>query len=143
MLATKFLLRELFAFLLGGLLPLPFLPGAPPPLLDLLGVLLRFLFGLFLQLVEVAGHGPSIPAAAALAAPVRPGAYPPLEERHLCGPLIGEGIMSMLFAPYVRHVLHGSSQAYGLVAAVQAIGGLAGGVIAASVGRRISASQLT
>ena len=50
--------------------------------------------------------------------------------------------MSTLFAPYVRHVLHGSSQAYGLVAAVQAIGGLAGGVIAASVGRRISASQL-
>ena len=55
---------------------------------------------------------------------------------------IGEGIMSTLFVPYVRHVLHGSSQAYGLVAAVQAIGGIAGGVIAASAGRRISASQL-
>jgi MFS family permease len=55
---------------------------------------------------------------------------------------VGEGIMSTLFAPYVRHVLHGSSQAYGLVAAVQAIGGIAGGVIAASAGRRISASQL-
>jgi Na+/melibiose symporter-like transporter len=55
---------------------------------------------------------------------------------------VGEGIMSALFAPYVRHVLHGSSQAYGLVAAVQAIGGVAGGVIAASAGRRISASQL-
>jgi Na+/melibiose symporter-like transporter len=55
---------------------------------------------------------------------------------------IGEGIMSTLFAPYVRHVLHGSSQAYGLVAAVQAIGGIAGGVIAASAGRRVSASWL-
>jgi Na+/melibiose symporter-like transporter len=55
---------------------------------------------------------------------------------------IGEGITSTLFAPYVRHVLHGSSQAYGLVTAVQAIGGIAGGVIAASAGRRISASQL-
>jgi hypothetical protein len=55
MLATKFFLRELFAFLLRGLLTL----------LDLLGVLLRFLFGLILQLVEVASHGPSIPAAAA------------------------------------------------------------------------------
>jgi len=55
---------------------------------------------------------------------------------------IGEGIMSTLFAPYVRHVLHGSSQAYGLIAAVQAIGGIAGGVIAASAGRRVSASQL-
>jgi Na+/melibiose symporter-like transporter len=55
---------------------------------------------------------------------------------------IGEGIMSTLFAPYVRHVLHGSSQAYGLIAAVQAIGGITGGVIAASAGRRVSASQL-
>jgi MFS family permease len=55
---------------------------------------------------------------------------------------IGEGIMSTLFVPYVRHVLHGTSQAYGLVAAVQAIGGIAGGVIAASAGRRVSASRL-
>jgi MFS family permease len=55
---------------------------------------------------------------------------------------VGEGIMSTLFAPFVRHVLHGSSQAYGLVAAVQAIGGIAGGVIAASAGHRISATQL-
>src|SRR5579875_3283851 len=76
MLAAKFLLRELFAFLLRGLLTL----------LDLLGVLLRFLFGLVLQLVEVASHGPSIPAAAAPAAPMRPGAYPPLAEQHLRGP---------------------------------------------------------
>src|SRR5260370_13525852 len=34
----------------------------------------------------------------------------------------GEGIMSTLFAPFVRHVLHGSSQADGLVAAGPAIG---------------------
>src|SRR5579872_294728 len=32
---------------------------------------------------------------------------------------VGEGIMSTLFAPFVRHVLHGSSEAYGIVAAVQ------------------------
>ena len=54
----------------------------------------------------------------------------------------GEGIMSTLFAPFVRHVLHGSSQAYGLVAAVQAIGGITGGVLAASIGQRISASRM-
>jgi Na+/melibiose symporter-like transporter len=54
---------------------------------------------------------------------------------------IGEGIMSTLFAPFVRHVLHGSSQAYGLIAAVQAVGGIAGGVIAASAGR-VPASRL-
>jgi Na+/melibiose symporter-like transporter len=55
---------------------------------------------------------------------------------------IGEGIMSTLFAPFVRHVLHGSSEAYGLVAAVQAVGGIAGGVIAASAGHRASAARL-
>lgn len=54
----------------------------------------------------------------------------------------GEGIMSTLFAPFVRHVLHGSSQAYGLVAAVQAIGGITGGVLAASISQRISASRM-
>jgi Na+/melibiose symporter-like transporter len=55
---------------------------------------------------------------------------------------IGEGIMSTLFAPFVRHVLHGSSQAYGIVAAVQAVGGLLGGLLAASVGHRVSPAKL-
>lgn len=55
---------------------------------------------------------------------------------------IGEGIMSTLFAPFVQHVLHGSSQAYGVVAAVQAIGGIVGGLAAASIGQRVSASWL-
>jgi predicted MFS family arabinose efflux permease len=54
----------------------------------------------------------------------------------------GEGIMSTLFAPFVRHVLHGSSQAYGVVAAVQAIGGILGGLLAASVGHRVSPAKL-
>jgi Na+/melibiose symporter-like transporter len=54
----------------------------------------------------------------------------------------GEGIMSTLFAPFVRHVLHGSSQAYGLVAAVQAVGGILGGLLAASLGPRISAERM-
>jgi Na+/melibiose symporter-like transporter len=54
----------------------------------------------------------------------------------------GEGIMSTLFAPFVRHVLHGSSQAYGVVAAVQAVGGILGGLLAASIGSRISAERM-
>jgi len=54
----------------------------------------------------------------------------------------GEGIMSTLFAPFVRHVLHGSSQAYGVIAAVQAVGGIAGGLLAASAGHRVSAAKL-
>jgi len=50
----------------------------------------------------------------------------------------GEGIMGTLFAPYVRHVLHGSGQVYGVITGVQAIGGLVGGVLVASMGERWS-----
>ena len=55
---------------------------------------------------------------------------------------VGEGIMSTLFTPFVEHVLHGSSQAYGLVVAAQAVGGIAGGVVAAAAGHRARASRL-
>jgi Na+/melibiose symporter-like transporter len=55
---------------------------------------------------------------------------------------VGEGIMSTLFTPFVEHVLHGSSQAFGLVVAAQAVGGIVGGAIAASAGHRIRASRL-
>lgn len=54
----------------------------------------------------------------------------------------GEGIMGTLFAPFVRDVLHGSSAAFGVVAAVQAIGGIGGGLVAASIGHRVSAALL-
>jgi len=55
---------------------------------------------------------------------------------------VGEGIMSTLFTPFVEHVLHGSSQEYGLVVAAQAIGGIVGGMTAASFGHRVRASRL-
>jgi Na+/melibiose symporter-like transporter len=55
---------------------------------------------------------------------------------------VGEGIVGTLFAPFFRHVLHGSSQAFGLFMAAQAIGGIAGGALAASLGQRVSASRL-
>src|SRR5579862_7380910 len=55
---------------------------------------------------------------------------------------VGEGIMSTLFTPFVEHVLHGSSQAYGLIVAAQAVGGIAGGVVAAAAGHRARASRL-
>jgi MFS family permease len=55
---------------------------------------------------------------------------------------VGEGIMGTLFAPFVRDVLHGSGEAYGLIVSVQAIGGIAGGLVAASVGHRVSAVHL-
>jgi len=55
---------------------------------------------------------------------------------------VGEGIMGTLFAPFVRSVLHGSASDYGLIVAARAIGGIAGGFIAASAGDRVRASRL-
>ncbi len=55
---------------------------------------------------------------------------------------VGEGIMSTLFTPFVEHVLHGSPQDLGLIVAAQAVGGIAGGVLAASWGHRVPASRL-
>ena len=54
----------------------------------------------------------------------------------------GEGIMSTLFTPFVEHVLHGSSQEFGLVVAAQAVGGILGGALAAGFGHRVRASRL-
>ena len=56
--------------------------------------------------------------------------------------MTGEGVMGTLFAPFVRDVLHGSASAYGVVAAVQAIGGITGGVVAASLAHRVSAAAM-
>jgi predicted MFS family arabinose efflux permease len=50
----------------------------------------------------------------------------------------GEGIMGTLFAPYVRHVLHGSGQVYGVISGVQAVGGIVGGFLVAAVAERCS-----
>jgi len=55
---------------------------------------------------------------------------------------VGEGIVGTLFAPFFRHVLHGSSQEYGLFMAAQAIGGIAGATFAASLGQRVPARHL-
>lgn len=50
---------------------------------------------------------------------------------------VGEGIMSTLFAPFVRSVLHAGSGSYGLIVAAQAIGGIIGGLVTATVGNRL------
>jgi MFS family permease len=50
----------------------------------------------------------------------------------------GEGIMGTLFAPYVRHVLHGGGQIFGLISGVQAIGGVIGGFVVAVLAERWS-----
>lgn len=55
---------------------------------------------------------------------------------------VGEGVMGTLFAPFVRTTLHGSGEAYGLIVAMQAAGGIVGGLAAAWIGNRIPASRL-
>ena len=55
---------------------------------------------------------------------------------------VGEGDIATLFAPYVRQVLHGGSAVFGAIASVQAIGGIAGGLVAAAFGERLSAMRL-
>ena len=49
---------------------------------------------------------------------------------------LGEGVMGTLFAPFVRASLHASSSTYGAISAAQAIGGICGGLLAASLGSR-------
>lgn len=55
---------------------------------------------------------------------------------------LGEGVFATLITPFVEHTLHGTSRQFGLFAAAQAVGGVVGGVLAASVSHRISASRL-
>jgi Na+/melibiose symporter-like transporter len=55
---------------------------------------------------------------------------------------VGEGVMSTLFAPFVSAELGGDGTAYGLITSSQAIGGIAGGLVAAAVGSRFSAAKL-
>lgn len=55
---------------------------------------------------------------------------------------IDEGIMGTLFAPFVRDVLNGSGEQFGLIVSVQAVGGIVGGLAAASFGHRMSPVHL-
>lgn len=55
---------------------------------------------------------------------------------------VGEGVVATLIAPFLRHVLDGSSQAFGLLLAAQAIGGIVGGALAVWIGQRVPAARL-
>jgi Na+/melibiose symporter-like transporter len=55
---------------------------------------------------------------------------------------VGEGVMSTLFAPFVSAELGGDGTAYGLIVSSQAVGGIAGGLIAAAIGSRLPAATM-
>lgn len=50
---------------------------------------------------------------------------------------VGEGTFSTLITPFLEHVLHASSQQFGLVSAAQAVGGIVGGLAAVSISQRV------
>jgi MFS family permease len=55
---------------------------------------------------------------------------------------LGEGVFGSLLAPFVEHVLRGDGIDFGFIAATQAVGGVAGGLLAAAVSQRLSAAKL-
>ena len=55
---------------------------------------------------------------------------------------LGEAIMGTLFAPFVHDVLRGSARTYGTIVGVQAVGGIAGGVLVTAFGHRAAPRTL-
>ncbi|MEV0560496.1 MFS transporter [Dactylosporangium sp. NPDC050588] len=55
---------------------------------------------------------------------------------------LGEAIMGTLMAPFVRDILHGDAEAYGLILSSQAVGGIIGGLTVAAAGNRFPPRHL-
>jgi predicted MFS family arabinose efflux permease len=55
---------------------------------------------------------------------------------------IGEAVMGTLMAPFVRDVLRGDAQTYGLILSSQAAGGIVGGLVVAAVAKRFEPRRL-
>jgi MFS family permease len=55
---------------------------------------------------------------------------------------VGEGIMSSLFPVFVSDALHGGVQHVGWLMSAQAVGGIAGGLLAGTASRRLEAPRL-
>src|SRR5262249_5459044 len=59
-----------------------------------------------------------------------------------CLAMCAQGIVNALLVPFVREVLHGGSEQFGLLATVQGIGGLVGGLLVGRMQRVISPARL-
>jgi MFS family permease len=55
---------------------------------------------------------------------------------------LGEGVISVLFAPFVSKVLGGGGTEFGAIASAQAVGGLIGGALIGEVARRVRPGRL-
>ena len=56
--------------------------------------------------------------------------------------VVGQGILDVLFLPYVKRVLHGDVELFGWLLTAQAIGGLLGGMIAGQMSGKLSPRRL-
>lgn len=54
----------------------------------------------------------------------------------------GEGIFSVLLTPFLIGILHAGGSEFGAISAVQAVGGIVGGVAVVALGRRLTPRQL-
>ncbi len=55
---------------------------------------------------------------------------------------VGEAIMGTLMAPFVRDILHGNAETYGLILSSQAAGGIVGGLVVAATANRFQPRHL-
>jgi MFS family permease len=56
--------------------------------------------------------------------------------------VVGQGILDVLFLPFIKQVLHGDAQLFGWLLSLQAIGGLLGGMIAGPMSGKLSPTRL-
>lgn len=56
--------------------------------------------------------------------------------------MIGEGIIEVLFAPYVERVLHGTPQVLGWLMSAQAVGGILGSLLIPRLSKKFSPGRL-
>jgi MFS family permease len=56
--------------------------------------------------------------------------------------VVGQGILDVLFLPFIKRVLHGDAQLFGWLLSLQAIGGLLGSIIAGHMGGKLLPMRL-
>jgi predicted MFS family arabinose efflux permease len=56
--------------------------------------------------------------------------------------MFGQGITNALLVPFIEQVLHGDAQVFGWVVTAQGVGGLIGGLLAGTLGRRYSPAHI-
>ncbi len=56
--------------------------------------------------------------------------------------MVGQGIFEVLRVPFIRDVLHGNAQVFGLLVSIEAVGGLLGGALVGAAGHVLAPGRL-